>query len=150
MKMALSIFFALFFLCAAVTGAVEFSTLAAGTHAAGITGRVNESFIDDASFNTFWNMISSETTPKPSAPAVDFSTDIVIAVSPGQMPTGGYAVDITGVADKGTRIVVTIVVSEPTGFVTMALTQPYQIIRIKKTDLPVEYVWKQRLRDQCP
>lgn len=150
MKRIAPFFLALLLSCSTVGTSVEFSTLAAGTHAAGVTGRVSETFSDRASFEAFWKTISAGTTPAPTAPVVDFSTDMVIAVSPGQMPTGGYDVDIRGVADEDTRIVVTVAVIKPAGFVTMALTQPYQIIRIKKTDLPVEYVWIQRLSDQCP
>lgn len=136
--------------CAAISGAVDFSILTAGTHAAGITGRINEAFVDRPSYDAFRHMISAGTTPAPAAPAVDFSNDMVIAVSPGQMPTGGYSVDITGVADRGTKVVVTIVVTGPTGPVTMALTEPYQIIRIARTDLPIEYVWEERLSGQGP
>jgi hypothetical protein len=152
MKRALPILFTLLFSCSTLsgTGAVDFSTLAAGTHAAGISGRVSESFSDPASFEAFWKMVSAGTVPEPTAPAVDFSTDMVIAVSPGPMPTGGYDVTIRGVADTGAKIVVRVAVTEPTGFVTMALTQPYQIIRITKTALPIEYVWELRSSDQCP
>ena len=143
MKKAFAVFFALLLGCGTVGTVVDFSTLASGTHAAGITERVNEVFTDQASFEAFWKMISAGTIPEPVAPAVDFSKDMVIAVSPGVMNSGGYTVEITKVTSDGKKLTVTVVVTKPTGIVTMALTQPYYIITLKRTNLPVEFKWEE-------
>jgi len=145
MRKAAVLILLLLFGCGMFTRGVEFSTLASGYDAAGITEQINEVFIDSESFNSFWTIISANKTPAPEAPAVDFSKDMVIAVSPGEMSSGGYTVEITKVASDGKKLAVTVAVTKPTGFATMVLTQPYHIIRLEKTDLPVEFTWEERL-----
>ncbi len=144
MRKALALFLMLLFGCGTVGAAVDFTTLSDGTHAAGITGRVNEVFGDRASFDAFWKMISTGTLPEPAAPAVDFAKDMVIVVSPGEMNSGGYTVRITKVTSDGTKLIVTVVVTRPTGFAAAVMTQPYHIISLTKTDLPVEFTWEER------
>ncbi len=148
MKKAALVLLALFFGCGTVSGAaakpVGFSNLARGTYAAGITEKVNDVFGDRASFEAFWELVAAGTTPAPALPVVDFTKDMAIAVSPGVMNSGGYTVQITNVTSDGEKLTVTVVVTRPTGIVTTALTQPYHIITIGKTDLPVEYTWIER------
>jgi 2',3'-cyclic-nucleotide 2'-phosphodiesterase (5'-nucleotidase family) len=55
-----------------------------------------------------------------------------------------YTVEITGVESDGKKLTVTVTVTKPTGFATTVLTQPYHIVKLKKTDLPVEFVWTER------
>ncbi len=149
MKKAFAVFFVLLLGCGMVGSAVEFSTVAEGTHAAGITGKVNEVFTDQASFYAFWKLVSAGTTPEPAAPAIDFAKDMVIAVFPGQMNSGGYTVEITEVTSDRKKLMVTVVVTKPTGFATTVMTQPYHIIKVKKTELPVDYTWEERTSDSA-
>lgn len=144
MKKTIAVVFMLLLGCGTVGTAVEFATVAEGDHAAGITAKVNEVFTDQASFDVFWKLISAGTTPEPAAPAVDFTKDMVIAVSPGEMSSGGYTVEITKVTSDGKKLIVTVVVTKPTGFATTVMTQPYHIVKLEKTDLPVEYKWEER------
>jgi hypothetical protein len=144
MKKALYVFLILLVACGTVAGAVDFSTLAVGTHAQGITGRINEVLADRASLDAFWRMVAAGTEPPPAVPAVDFTKDMAIAVSPGVMNTAGYTVEITKVTSDGARLTVTVVVTKPTGFVAEVLTQPYHVITLGKTDLPVEFKWEER------
>lgn len=68
---------------------------------------------------------------------------LYILVTYGEKPTGGYAVEITGVAEKADRLVVTVKFAEPgpDDMVTQALTYPYDLMIIDDPDLPsVEFV----------
>jgi len=93
---------------------------------------------DADSFTRLWNGLQAGGQPG-RAPAVDFKQEMVIAVFLGQKPTGGYAVEVTGVRQKGKRLVVEARVRQPDpgGFVTQALTQPYELVAVKRSNLPV-------------
>lgn len=79
---------------------------------------------------------SSETLPE-----VDFNKSILVAVFSGTKPTGGYAVKITSVYIQEDRMIVEYQEIKPPAdiMVTQALTQPYHILSIPKTDLPIEF-----------
>jgi hypothetical protein len=68
---------------------------------------------------------------------------LYILITYGEKPTGGYAVEITGVEEKADRLVVTVKFTEPgpDDMVTQALTYPYDLMVIDDPDLPtVEFV----------
>ncbi len=68
---------------------------------------------------------------------------LYILVTYGEKPTGGYAVEITGVEEKSDKLVVTVKFTEPgpDDIVTQALTYPYDLMVIDDPDLPsVEFV----------
>ncbi len=64
-----------------------------------------------------------------------------ILVTYGIKPTGGYTVEIQDVEVSAAKINVTVKFNQPTKdqYVTDALTQPYDIIYIEPSDLPVEF-----------
>ncbi len=129
----------------ASSGDVNFTTISHETYAAGITGRINEVITDPISFESFWKSIYRGTEPIPDVPKVDFTKDMVIAVSPGEMPTGGYDAEIVKVQDKDTKLEVTILVTRPSGgAVTESLTEPHHIIKLPKKSVPVVYKWVER------
>ena len=72
-------------------------------------------------------------------PKVDFSEFSVIAVYMGEFNTGGYEIKITEIAEKGNEITVKIskTFPRPGSLVTQAFSQPYHIIKIKKTNKQV-------------
>jgi hypothetical protein len=142
---ALLILLMLLFGCTAATGGdIEFSTLARGDNAPGITGRLNEAITDPISFESFWTDIYQGIDPIPDIPKVDFTKDMVIAVSPGMMLTGGYDAEIVKVENKENGLNVTVLLTRPSGTVTEALTQPHHIIKLKRENLPVVYKWVER------
>jgi hypothetical protein len=131
--------------CAAKTsGNIGFSTIARDDNAPGITSRLNEAITDPISFEQFWNGIYNGMDHIPDMPKVDFAEDMVIAVSPGLMLTGGYDVEIVTVQDKGDKLSVTILLTRPSGSATEALTQPYHIIKLEKSTVPIVYKWVER------
>ena len=69
---------------------------------------------------------------------IDFSEFQVIAVFDDVKGSGGHAIDIS-VASDSQRIVVTIKRSSPQGNATAVMTQPYHIVKIPVSSLPVEF-----------
>ena len=135
----------LFFGCAATSAEeIAFSTLARGYHASGIDDGFEVVIYDDDSFSSLWGDIAEGITPLPTAPRVDFESEMVIAVSPGPQPTGGYGVEIVDIEDLGEvlRVIVTFRVPGPEDFVTEAITQPYHIVSTERREVPVEFVWE--------
>ena len=91
---------------------------------------------DAESFNQLLAKISNndaEITNKD----VDFSKEMVIGVFLGEKPTGGYSVEITDVLKQKDYIEFLIKINEPDPdeIVTEAITSPYHIIRLKRSDM---------------
>jgi hypothetical protein len=59
------------------------------------------------------------------APAVDFAKDAVVVVDAGQKPTGGWGIRFADGEAKGDDLLVRVEIVKPTGFATMAFTQPW-------------------------
>ena len=132
---------------------IHFSTLSTGVYASGIEEKVEMVFYDSSAFSNFINSIYKGTTPPPITPKIDFKKEMVIAVSPGPKPSGGYSVEIIEIKDMGKKIEVIVLLGEPDPnyTVTMAITQPHHIVTVLKSeiaasgaieDIPVEFVWR--------
>lgn len=67
---------------------------------------------------------------------------LYLLVTYGEKPTGGYTVEITEIAEKKGKLVVTAHFSEPgeDEMVTQALTYPYDLAIIDDPGLPVEFI----------
>lgn len=107
----------------------------------GYTLKGQEVFKDKNSWQAFWQEHTSINIPPQALPEVDFNINMVIAVFMGQQGTGGYSVEIIEVAKLADRIVIRYKESIPQkgAMVTQALTQPYHIKVIEKSDLPVVF-----------
>ena len=125
---------------------MTFTTIAKGHYASGIEDKVEAVFYDAEAFSSFLKNMCIGETPAPNIPEVDFKKDMVIAVSPGRKMTGGYDVEIVGIVEAEGKLVVEVLYTEPgpDAIVTMAITQPYHIVSTSKSDLPVEFRWKEK------
>lgn len=79
--------------------------------------------------------------PKPPAPAVDFSKEMVLLVAMGTRPSGGYTAQILRAASGPGGIVVDWVATSPGAncFTTAALTQPIDIVLVPRADGDVRF-----------
>lgn len=79
-----------------------------------------------------------------TAPDVDFTKDMVVAVYAGEKPSGGYTVAVKKIEKSAAEIVVTAKVTAPApdmGTISV-LTHPYQWVKLTKSDLPVRFVFE--------
>lgn len=78
--------------------------------------------------------------PSAVPPSVDFSTEMVIAVFIGRRSTAGYEVEITQVllTDQGLRVTYRERTPPAGALVRPVLTAPFHIIRLPRSDLPVD------------
>jgi len=78
--------------------------------------------------------------PENFASDVDFAESTVIAVFDGIRPNGGFAIDIVSVTQETREITVDVHYPDiDGGNATTVITQPYHIIKIPKTTLPVVF-----------
>mmetsp|Transcript_7510 Transcript_7510/g.9626 ORF Transcript_7510/g.9626 Transcript_7510/m.9626 type:complete len:129 (+) Transcript_7510:155-541(+) len=119
---------------------ITFSTVAKG-HNSGIKNSANEIIQSGSDFNELWRRHTSIFYPPPDVPPVDFLTETVLAVFRGTKSSGGYGVEVKGVEDTGDEIVVSCETTDPSPYdmVTMALTQPFHIVRTPKTTKDVRF-----------
>ncbi|BDD04247.1 protease complex subunit PrcB family protein [Aureibacter tunicatorum] len=70
---------------------------------------------------------------------VDFNKNMIIASFEGVKSSGGYGIALKVKPDSD-KIIVEVKRISPEGMASMQMTQPYHIIEIPKSNLPVEFV----------
>lgn len=94
-----------------------------------------------------WDIAHANVLPKPTLPEVDFETYIVLAVFQGNFPTGGYDVSVEKILVEESVLVNTRETSPAVNcIVTQALTAPYQIIKIPKTEKEIVFTRQEEQR----
>jgi len=69
-----------------------------------------------------------------STTVIDFNTHMVIACFDKVQPNGGYSLEIGTVNHDGTQLNVEVIKTSSSGMVTQVITQPYEIIVVKRCD----------------
>lgn len=88
-----------------------------------------------------WEKVHALRLPRPQLPKIDFEKKMVVAVFMGNRSSGGYEIEIIKISKTEKEIVVEVKEKEPPpeSLQTMVLTQPYHIVVIKKSLLPVKF-----------
>lgn len=96
---------------------------------------------DAKGWDQLWKAMHGAIVPKPDVPEVDFQKQMVIGAFLGTRPTGGFSVRITRVTQND-KIVVCVAEQSPgpDDIVTMALTSPYHVVVVPRSDKTVEFV----------
>jgi hypothetical protein len=104
---------------------------------------------DAASWNTLWLEHKKNSTLASAAPAVDFSKQMVVAVFLGERRTGGYAVHIQTISAESGGLNVAYQERRPGKdcILIMAITFPYQIVRVARVDGPVTFSPELRIQN---
>jgi len=119
---------------------LKFETIEKGFFS-GFTERKNWVIRTQEQWMELWGTHTSIRIPHPTPPPVDFGKEMILAVFTGQKPSGGFAVEITRVEKYENELVASFIEVRPPpdALVTQVLTQPYHIIKMKKSDLPVRF-----------
>ena len=93
---------------------------------------------DQQAWEALWAELTGRSDPPP---AVDFATEMVVVVGVGVRPSGGYSVSIDSVREVGgvTAVEYTETQPGPRCVVTLALTHPYTVVRVPRTETPGEF-----------
>jgi hypothetical protein len=88
-----------------------------------------------------WGKMHRLRLSTPELPVIDFKKEMVIAVFMGERKTGGYEIEIKKIVERENEIIVEVEERgpPPESLQTMALTQPYHLIVIPKSSLPVTF-----------
>jgi hypothetical protein len=115
----------------------------------GISGKNTYVVSNEDDWRGLWSMAYANQVPEPELPAVDFEKEMVIAVFAGEFPSGGYEVKIDRLDEYDDVIIITFVITSPGAACgnTEALTQPFHIAKIKKTDKEISFVERNEVND---
>lgn len=118
---------------------LPFRILASGQHSAISLPR--ELVIrDPARWRQLWRLTGQPGPP----PAVDFDSQMVIGVFMGEQSSGGYGIRIDRIIETADSLRVEAVLHRPApgSMVTLALTQPWVIVRLPRYDGPVRFHYR--------
>ncbi|MEQ9368700.1 MAG: protease complex subunit PrcB family protein [Coleofasciculus chthonoplastes F3-SA18-01] len=96
---------------------------------------------DQGTWEQFFGNLHSIDIPTPSSLNVDFTENMVIGIGLGNQPSGGYSIEIKDIVMEDGKLVINAVEQQPgqNCLTTMAITQPYHLVTVEKSDLPVEF-----------
>ena len=97
----------------------------------------------ETEWKLLWQAHVQPFIPAKELPHVDFVNEMIVAVFLDEKPSGGYKVEITSIEEdraKGQLRIVSRESKPPVGSVAIqALTQPYHVVRVKKSDLTTTF-----------
>jgi hypothetical protein len=129
---------------AAATTAAEtptpFETVLAEAHS-GLEEERREVIRDEASWVRVWGEIHAGVAPLPTPPPVDFTSHMLILVASGTRPSGGFAIKVQSVTPRGQSLEVVVHETCPAkgARVSMALSQPVEVVRLPKRTLALSF-----------
>src|SRR5215470_9736911 len=127
--------------CAATAATMPFSTLAKGL-ASGVAQPTQIVVRTQDDWAGLWSRHMRTQIAPPPPPPVDFSRDMVVALFMGERPTGGYAIEVTRIerTDSGLSVHYRTTRPDPAAMHAQALTQPFHLVSLPRTDGPVTFV----------
>ena len=110
-----------------------------GGNYCGIEESVNIIVTSKEEWENLWRKVYKTTFPVPQLPDVDFSRETVLAAFMGTRSTGGFSIEIIRVTEyRGQFKAITKTISPAPGeMVSMALSQPFHIIKV---DIPISNI----------
>src|SRR5713226_8725464 len=72
-------------------------------------------------------------------PEIDFSSEMLVVVSMGQRPNGGYRIIVNSARERDNQLEVEVHNISSCGLTPQVMTAPIDIVRLTKTDLPVTF-----------
>lgn len=118
---------------------VAFKTVDKGYYC-GIGQNKNIVIKDTQEWTNTWKDLLSNTNYQKSK-NINFENKTIIAVFMGERNSGGYSIEIKNVVENGNQLIVSYIENSPSAdsMVTMALTQPFHVIEIDKTDKEIVF-----------
>lgn len=114
---------------------VGFETVEQGYNS-GLDKRTNYIITNKHDWGILWNRVHLTVSPRSALPQVDFTENMIIAVSQGTFGTGGYSIEIIKAIETENTLEIFVIETYPGPWcvLTQSVTQPYHIIELKKTN----------------
>jgi|GEM_PF-1286423 len=119
---------------------VPFETVSQGTYSG--HPEVNNYIIDNREdWKNLWQKITAKTWPSPPLPEVNFNKDMLLARFMGERTSGGYRVEFLVVIEAEEKVYITAIEVSPGPDcgVTAAMTQPYHVVQIPRTEKEIVF-----------
>lgn len=102
----------------------------------------------ETEFQSVWEKIFSNTSEKLPLPVIDFTRRTIVAVFQGTQPTNGYEISIQEIveAENSLEVAVKSIAPGKRCVVLGKVTRPFDIVEIEKTEKPVVFHVKQKIR----
>jgi hypothetical protein len=102
-------------------------------------------------YRQVWRQLHS--TPK-KRPKVDFARHMLILVTQGEKPNGGYGIDIEHIAAEEGEVILHVREAEPDPAATQCaypqvITRPYHLVRVRRTARPIAPVQRRTELISC-
>ena len=132
---------------------VAFSTVAGAGYSWRAGGAANLVIKDAGAWLALWAQhtdmpvaVGAVPPPRPALPAIDFARDMVIAVFMGQFGSGCYSIGVQSVVKFDARLQVSVLRTEPGpgAICTLAVTSPFHMVVLPRSDRPVEFITQTR------
>jgi len=127
---------------------VPFEVIHSGSYSA-ITEKRELIINSDADYQKLMIEVYKNLDQMPRIPVVDFKKNSLVAVFMAQKTSGGYMINIDSITESSVGLTVNVTESSPGKgcTVTDALTQPYEIVKIPKTEEKTVFKFKQIVKD---
>jgi hypothetical protein len=104
---------------------------------------------DEKAYNKLWEDVYANLDQMPRIPEVDLKKFTVIAVFMGAQKSGGFDIKVSKVTNLNDKLVIDVNTTAPgvNCMVTDAITKPYEIVKIPKTDLGHEFKFTKEIKD---
>jgi hypothetical protein len=108
----------------------------------GISQAKQEVIKDQPTWEKFWAKHNVAMKPSAQLPKVDFSKEMVIAVTLGKKTSGGYSIEIMAVEPTASALKISVKRTSPApgAIVITALTAPFHFVAVPKSDLKPQFV----------
>lgn len=120
---------------------IEFETIDQGTLS---TLEKAENFIieNNDEWQELWVKVTGNLLSAEDAPEINFDEYIIIAVAMGQKNTGGHSININKITadDENVNVYIEEIKPETGSVTTQALTYPYHMVKIEKTDKTINFI----------
>jgi hypothetical protein len=119
---------------------VKFSEIISGNYS-GIQDRTFVTILSEDEFVNLWSEVFSSRSPVPEIPHIDFEQEMVIGLFMGTFSTGGYSVFVEEVTETPEQLNIHYRFKTPgkDDMVTMALSQPFQLLIIPRTTKSISF-----------
>ena len=114
---------------------VQYDTVSQGDGAASsLTGRADYVIRTKREWRQMWAALNDGVIPKPARPRVDFRQSMLLLVTLGREPTGGYGITVTGVSKATGRVAVDVEERSPGSncIVAQHVTAPYHVVSVPR------------------
>lgn len=132
-----------------IVGEISFESVARGFY----SGHEQDEYYritDNKEWQKIWKKTYSNVSPEPILPEIDFEKDMILAVFAGEFSSGGHSIEIGSIQEYERDVQVSIKLESPSisCSTTAALTQPFDIVKIEKTDKEIRFINK-NVENRC-